>query len=153
ERDEAERERDQNRRIHERGDRLAAQRRDDSGVLDIAPKHRIEAAAALAGQERRRVDAWKKLAVRRERVRHRSARAHFLVDVFEQRSEQRRLHAPLQQIERLYERHAGLEQRRQFLVEDEELGRRDAPFARQVERHAGNRALWLQRENVEALLL
>ena len=47
------RQRDQDRRIDQRRDRLALHRRDDLGVLDVAPQDRVEVAAALAGQQRR----------------------------------------------------------------------------------------------------
>ena len=87
--------------------------------------------------------------MRGKRVRQRRARSHLLVHVVEHRTERRRLDAPLQQIERLHERHAGLEQRRQLLVEDEELARRNPPLLRQAEATAGNRALRLEREDVE----
>ena len=152
-RDEHERERDQDRRIDERRHRLALHRRDDLRVLDEAPQHRVEAAAPLAGQQRRGVDARKQRAVRGERIRQRGARAHPLVDVVEHAAEHRRLDPAPQQVERLHERHAGLEQRRQLLVEHEELAGRDPPRSAEPQRHAGHRAFRLQRQDVEALLL
>ena len=107
--------------IHQRRDRLALHGRDDLRVLDVAAQHRVEVAAALAGQQRRRVDAGKQVAVRGERVRQRRARSHLLVHVVEHRRNTGDVDAPLQEVERLDQRHAGLEQRGQFLVEDEEL--------------------------------
>ena len=73
--------------------------------------------------------------------------------VVENRTEERRLDAPLQQIEGLHERHARLEQRGQLLVEDEELARRNALRLRQLERQAADRALLLQGQDEQALLL
>ena len=71
--DEDERQRDEDRRIDQRRDRLALHRRDDLRVLDEAPQHRVEVAAALAGEERRRVDARKQR--RRARRTRRTAPA------------------------------------------------------------------------------
>ena len=76
----------ENRRIDQRRDRLALHRRDDLRVLDVAPQHRVEVAAALAGQQRRGVDARKQLAVRVERVRQRRAGPHLLVHVVQHRA-------------------------------------------------------------------
>ena len=59
----------------------------------------------------------------------------------------------LQQVERLHQRHAGLEQRRQLLVEDQELAGGDALALRQPQRDAGDGALGLQREDEQPLLL
>ena len=61
--------------------------------------------------------------------------------------------APLQQIQRLYERHARLEQRGQLLVEDEELTSRNALRLRQLKRQAADGALLLQGKDEQALLL
>ena len=58
----------------------------------------------------------------------------------------------LQEIQRLDERHAGLEQRRQLLIENEKLGRRDRRPARQPHGYPGDRSLRLEREDVKPLL-
>src|SRR5690242_8839521 len=59
--------------------------------------------------------------MRRKRIRQRRAGAHLLVNVVEHRLEHRIVQARSKNIERLHERHAGFEQRRQFLVEDKEF--------------------------------
>ena len=146
------RERHQDRRIHERRHRLALHGRDDLRVLDVAAQHGVQVAAALAGQERRRVDARKQIALRLECVGQRRPRSHLVVHVVQHAAEHRGRHAPLQEIERLHERHPGLEQRRQFLIEDQELAHVDPGRLRQVNRQASDRALRLQRQNVQALL-
>ncbi len=64
------RQRGQNRRIDQRRHGLALHRRDDLGVLDEAPEHRVEVAAPLPRQQRRGVDARKQRPVRGEGVRH-----------------------------------------------------------------------------------
>ncbi len=71
--DQDEGERDEDGRIDQRGDRLPLHGRDDLRVLDEPPEHRVEAAAPLAGEQRRRVDAREEPAVRRERVGERRA--------------------------------------------------------------------------------
>ena len=88
-----------------------------------------------------------------ERVGERRARPHFLVHVVEHTAERRRHHTPLEQVERLHERHARLQQRGQFLVEDQELAGVDVVPMRQVQRQAANRALGLEREDIEPFLL
>ncbi len=125
-RHENERQRYQDRRIDQRGDRPSPDGRDDLRVLDEAPQHGVEAAAALAGQQRGRVHARKQRAVDGERVRHRRARSHLLVHVVQDAAEGRRRDTPPEQVERLHERHASLQQRRQLLVEHEKLERRDS---------------------------
>ena len=74
---------------------------------------------------------------------------HFL----EYAAEHGRLDAPLQEVERLNEWHAGFEERRQLLVEHQKLARVERVALRQAERHARDRALRVQRQNVEALLI
>jgi hypothetical protein len=49
-----------------------ASRRDDLHVRDVPPEHLLEAAALLAGQQRRRVDPGKQRPVRLERLRQRT---------------------------------------------------------------------------------
>ena len=134
-RDEHQRERDQDRRVHQRRHGLALHVRDDLRVLDVPPKHAVQAAAAFAGQQRRRVDARKQIGVRGEGVRQRRPRPHALVHIVEHTAEDRRLD----------ERHARLEQRGQLLVEHEELARRDAAALWQPQRQPRNRTLGLQR--------
>ena len=145
----------QDRRIDQRRDRLALHRRDDLRVLDVAPQHRVEVAAALAGQQRRRVDAGKQR--RRARRTRPTARVPDRTCSCTSSSTLRKtgdVDAPLQQVERLDQRHAGLEQRRQLLVEDQELAGGDprrAAAAAATERRA-IRARWM-REDEQALLL
>ena len=91
--------------------------------------------------------------MRLEGVGQRRARLHPLVHVVEDGLEERIGDAAAQQVERLHERHARLEQRRQLLVEDEELARADAPAPRQPEREPAEAPLRLEREDVQALLL
>jgi hypothetical protein len=55
-----------------------------------------------------------------------------------------------EQIERLHQRHAGLEQGGQFLIEDQKLARRHAATPRHRQPEPGKGALGLQGENVEA---
>ena len=148
-----ERQGDQDRRLDERGRDLALQRRDDLRVLDVAAEHRLEAAAALAGQKRCRVDARKQIVLRGERVRQRGSRPHSFVDVVENASKDGRLDPALQKIERLHQRHARFEQCRKLLVEDEELVGVDPAPLRQADRQAADGAPALQRQDVEALLL
>ena len=70
-RDQDERERDQDGRIDQRRDRLALHRRDDLRVLDVAAQHRVEVAAALAGEQRAPCRRWE--TDRRARRTHRTA--------------------------------------------------------------------------------
>ena len=125
-RNQYERERDQDGRIHQRRDGLSLQRGDDLRVLDVTPQDRIEIAAALACQQRGRVDARKQIVLGRKGVRQRGARPDAIVDIVEHRTKYRRRDAALQQIQRLHQRHAGLEERGEFLVEDQELAHVDA---------------------------
>jgi len=53
----------------------------------------------------------------------------------------------------LHQRHAGLEQRRQLLIEDQELARGDALAVRQLQRDPGDGVPGLQREDEQPLLL
>ena len=152
-RHEDEGQRNQDRRIHERGDRFALDRRDDLRVFDVAAQRRVQVAAALAGEERRGVDAREQSLMRVERVRQRRARSHLLVHVVQHAAEGRRRDAALQQVERLHERHTGLQQRRQLLVEHQEFARVD-PFAlRQLQRDARDGVLGLKRQDEQPLLL
>ena len=119
----------------------------------IPPQHRVEAAAALAGEQRRRVDARDQRAMVGEGVRQRRAGPDAFVDVVQHAAEDRRLDPAPQQVERLHERHPGFEQRGELLVENEEIVGRDSPRTAELERDAGHRALRLQRQDVEALVL
>src|SRR5262249_10229108 len=66
--DENERETDENGGIDQRREGLSLDRRDDLCVVDVPPQHTVETPAALARQERGRVDAWEQIAMRCERV-------------------------------------------------------------------------------------
>ena len=69
--------------------------------------------------------------MRLERFRQRVPRPHPLVDVVQHRLEERVRNPAAQDVERLDERHAGLEQRRELLIEDEELPGRHPRARRQ----------------------
>ena len=90
--------------------------------------------------------------MRLERVGKRRSRPDLLVHVVEDGLEHRIGEANPQDVERLHERHAGLEQRRQFLIEDQELVPRDLrPPA--AEREPAQAAPGAQREHVQPLVL
>jgi len=72
--------------------------------------------------------------VRRKCIRQGGAAAHALVHIFQDRSESGAGDAALQEIERLHQRHAGLKQRGEFLVEEEKILRRDLSALRQPQR-------------------
>ena len=94
--------------------------------------------------------------MRLERLRQRAARPHALVHVVEHDLEDRVGDALAQDVERLHERHARLEQRRQLLVEDEELAAGDlAPVRQRRQVDARQRAAsgLLDREDEKSLLL
>ncbi len=152
-RDEDERQRHEDRRVDQRRHHLALHRGDDLRVLDEAAQHRVQVAAALAGQERCRVDARKQRAVGRERVGQRRAGSHTLVHVVQHRTEDRRADPLPEEIQRLNERHPGLEERRQLLIENQKLGRRDRRPARQPHGQSRDRSLRLEREDVETFLV
>ncbi len=147
------RQRHEDRRVDQRRHHLPLHRGDDFRVFDEAAQHRVQVAAALTGQERCRVDARKQRAVGRERVGQRRAGSHALVHVVQHRAEHRRLDPLPEEIERLNERHPGLEQRRQLLVENQKLGRRDRRPPRQPHGQSRDRSLRLEREDVEPFLL
>jgi hypothetical protein len=67
--------------------------------------------------------------MRGERIRERRAAAHLLVHVVEHGLEDGIRQALAQDVERLHEWHAGLEQRGEFLVEDQELVTANLPAA------------------------
>ncbi len=76
-----------------------------------------------------------------KRVRERRAGADPLVDIGQHRAKDRRVDAPLEQIERLHQRHAGAQQRGQFLVEDQKFAAGNAGAAGQAERKSADSAL------------
>ena len=133
-------------RVDQRRDRLPLHPRHHFDVGDVPADDLLEAAALFAGQQRRRVDARKQRPVRLERLRQRAAPPHPLVHVVQHGLEER-VRDPLpQDVERLHERHAGLEQRRQLLVEDRgtpasRCGRASAS-SRRAEAPRGRRAGW-----------
>src|ERR671937_642723 len=91
--------------------------------------------------------------MRLERFRQRASGPDALLHVVQHGIEERIGHPTAQDIERLHERHAGFEQRRQLLIEDQELAHRHARPRRQrksAEREAPGA---LDAEDVEALLL
>jgi len=75
--------------IDQRRHRLALHRGDDLRVLDVAAQHRVQVAAALAREQRRRVHTGKQVAVRIEGVRQRGSRPDLLVDIVPARGERR----------------------------------------------------------------
>ena len=93
------------------------------------------------------------LAVLVEGVRQLRAGLHPLVDVVDDRLERRIGDVSAQQIERLHQRHAGLQQRRQLLVELEEVAGPDAPTADQAGRQRRQDAGGPDRQEEQALLL
>jgi hypothetical protein len=89
------------------------------------------------------------VSVFREGVRQRAPGLHFLVDAVEDALEGGVRDALAQDVERLDQRHARLEERGELLVEDEKLLSIDpAPRPGRREK-AGNPAPWLQREDVQ----
>ena len=107
--------------IDQRRQRPALHRADDLLVGDVAPDDRIQVAAALAGKQRRRVDGREQRAVLSKRIRQRRAAPDPVVDAVQNRLEGRIRDPLAKDIERLDQRHPGLEQRCQLLVEDQEL--------------------------------
>src|SRR5438128_1713198 len=69
------------------------------------------------------------------------------MNIVQHAAKHRRLHAPLQEVERLNERHAGLQQRRQFLVEYQKLALGHRRPLRQSERQPADRTLGLEGED------
>ncbi len=132
-RDHCEREQRQHGRIHERRHHLATHRAEHLHVRHVAAQHLLQAAAALSGHQRRGVDRRDVTRVGVEGVRQRRARSHLFVDVVQHALEDGVRDVAAQDVERLDQRHAGLEQRGQFLVEDEELVELDASAPRRGE--------------------
>ena len=149
--DQHDRQRDQDHRIDHRRDGLGPDRVDGLGVGHKAPQHGVEVAGALARHQRRGVDAGKQIAVRRKRVGQRRAAAHLFVHIIQHRFEHRVGHARAQDVERLHERHAGLEQRGQLLVEHQELVARD--LAALTEGKAAEAEPRPQRKDVQSFVL
>ena len=141
---------DEDDRVQQRRDGLASHRVDHLRIGDEAAQHGIEVAAALAGDQRRGVDPREEVGVGAEGVGQRRAAAHLLVHVVEHRLEDRVGQALAQDVERLHQRHAGLEQRRQLLVEDQELVPLDGAPPQRQPRHRAPRG---QRQDVESLVL
>ena len=88
--------------------------------------------------------------MRAERVRQRRAAAYLFVHIIQYRLQDRVAQARAQNVQRLHQRHAGLEQRGQFLVEHQEFVSRDlsALAEREVEAQAR-----LQRKDVQSFVL
>ncbi len=125
--DDDQRKHEQHDGIHERADRPAADTADQLGVGHVAPQHRFEVAAALSRQQRGRVDARHQLAMFLEGIRKLRASLHSLVHGVEHRLEHRVGQAAAEQVERLDQWHARLEERRELLVEFQKTRRADAP--------------------------
>ena len=115
------RQREQHRRINHRRERVALHRVDDARVGDEAAQHLVEVAALLAGQQRRGVDRREQRRVVGAGVGEGDARPDLLVDVVERALEGGVRDLLAQDVERLRQRHAGLQQRRQLLVEEQQL--------------------------------
>ena len=78
---------------------------------------------------------------------------HAVVDVVQDRLEAGVVHALPQDVERLHEGQPRPEQRRELLVEDQELPGPDAPARRRRKARPGERAAAAEREHVEPLRL
>ena len=141
------------RRINQGGHRPAADGPDDFLVGHVAADDRVEVAAALAGHERCRVHRREKASVLGERVRQRGARLHLLVDGIDHGLECRVGDALPQDVQRLDQRHPGFEERRQFLVEDEEFPAADPAAARGGDAEARQHSAPAQRQDEKAFLL
>ncbi len=122
-RDEADGEADEDRRVDERPRDLPAQRAEDLLVGEKAPDDLLDLARALARLERRREKAREDVAVGEERVRERDARHELLADVRQDALETGVRLALEEDLEPGHDREPGLQERDELLVEDEELGR------------------------------
>ena len=125
-------------RIDQGGNRFPLHPRHHFDVGHVPADDLFEASALLPGQERRRVNTGKQRPVRIERLGERVAPPHPLVDIVQHALEERVRHPLPENVEGLHQRHAGLEQGRQLLVEDEELPGRNARAPRHLqgaERH------------------
>jgi hypothetical protein len=87
-----------------------------------------------------------------ECVRQCSSGLDLLVHAVEHGLERRVLHALAKNVERLHQRHAGLEQRRELLVVDEEFLVPDLALASAEAAESWNPASPLKREDVQAFL-
>jgi hypothetical protein len=139
--DEGHREADQDDGVNHRGDRPRTDRIDGFRIRHEPPQNRVEVAGALARHQRRGVDARKQLAVERERLGERRTRAYLFVHVIQHGLEQGVREPGLQDVKRLHQRHAGLQQRGQFLVEHQELVPLDLPGAAEREAAQANAGL------------
>ena len=90
--------------------------------------------------------------MRGKRIRQGRARAHLLVDVVQDGLEDGVGEADPQDVQRLHQRHAGLEQRGELLVEDQELVTAD-PRAPPAEREAAPPPPLAERKDVQPFLL
>ena len=91
--------------------------------------------------------------MRLERFRERAAGSHAVEHVVEYRPEHRVGHPAAKDVERLHQRHPGLEQRGQLLVEHQELTRGDPRSRRQRQRADRQPPRTLDREDVQTLFL
>ena len=85
-------------------------------------------------------------------IRQRHAAAHFLMHILEHRFEQGVRDLRPQQIERLHQRHAGLQQRGELLIEDQKLVFRNPP-ALWKPLDAAEQASLAQRQHMQTLIL
>ena len=90
-------------------------------MRDVAANDRLEAAALLPRRQRGDVNAGECRPLGCERVGQRLAAPDPFVHVVQHRAERRVVDPPPQNAERLHQRQTGFQQRRQFLIEDDEL--------------------------------
>jgi hypothetical protein len=114
------RESDEHRRVDERRDDALARVDDELQVADEAAQHLLELARALSGLEGRRVERRKDRAEGAEGVGELFAALHPVANLRQDLPEVRLAHALEHQVERLQQRQARLEQRRELLIEDDQ---------------------------------
>src|SRR5450830_15262 len=133
---------DEDRRIDEGPRHLAPDPAEDLLVGEIAAQHLFDLARALTGLERGRVEPREDVAVREEGVREGDARDELAADVLQDRLEARILLALEEDVEAVHDGEAGLQERGELLVEDEELPRfhRAAAARHEPRQDAGHRA-------------
>src|SRR6266702_4328675 len=109
----------QHRGIDQTCNQLLAERQTHPLKVEVTLQHFFQISRALAGQQGRRIND-RKTALRLERFRDRLAVLHPDRDIFELRTEVRRLLPPRQQFDRSQDRKSGANQRQKLLVEDQE---------------------------------
>ena len=131
---------------------FAGDRRDQPRVRDIAPDDRLEAAALLPRRQRSDINAGEGRPLGRESVRQGLSALDALVHVVQHRAKRRIVDPPPQNVQRLDQRQTCLQQRRQFLIEDNELPLAWTLPAAQGNRPAAESAAAPQGENEQTLL-